>query len=83
LQFVDHINDLRLNASSFDILSIDGDHAIIMGTGVVNGEVTVDFTLNVYDHGEPGSSDQFFINIPELDGYSAGGTLSGGNIMIH
>lgn len=83
LQFVDHVNGLRLHASTFDLLIIDGDHAIITGIGIVNGEVTVNFTLHVYDHGEPGSSDQFIIEIPTLDGYSAGGTLSGGNITIH
>jgi len=30
-----------------------------------------------------GQPDSFYIHIPELDGYEAGGALTGGSITIH
>ncbi len=42
-----------------------------------HGKIT--FTVDVYDHGSSG--DQFFI--ATSNGYSRGGTLTSGNILIH
>ena len=82
LQYIDHVSNLRMKATSFDLLIINGDHATITGTGIAYGQF-VTFTLNLVDFGKPGSGDRFMIEIPDLSGYSAGGALSGGNIQIH
>jgi hypothetical protein len=54
--------------------------ATIEGTGTNNGH-TVDFTVEVIDNGEAGSTDVFSITLS--DGYTAGGTLVRGNIQVH
>ena len=82
LTFQDHVNGLTLQATSFTLLYIDQNHAQINGYGAVNGDSSMFFTLDVYDHGEPGDADVFSIQIPGLDGYSAGGVITGGNIQI-
>jgi hypothetical protein len=82
LTFKDHGANISLKATSFTMLNISGSHAEITGYATVNGESNVAFTLNLEDLGEPGSSDAFMIQIPALNGYSAGGTITGGNIQI-
>jgi len=82
LTFIDHSANVDLKASSFTLLYIQNNHAVITGYATVNGETDVPFTLDVYDYGEPGSSDVFMIEIPALSGYMAGGTIGGGNIQI-
>jgi hypothetical protein len=48
----------------------------------VNGSGAFGFDVTVCDNGEPGKDvDTFTISMS--DGYSAGGTLRGGNIQIH
>ena len=83
LTFTDHTIKLNLKASSFTLLSINGEHAQITGYADVDGESGMFFILDVYDHGEPGNTDVFSIQIPGMNGYTAGGMLSGGNITIH
>jgi uncharacterized lipoprotein YbaY len=82
LTFKDHGKDISLKATSFTMLNISGNRAVINGYATVNGETDVVFTLTVEDFGESGSSDTFLIQIPALNGYSAGGTITGGNIQI-
>jgi hypothetical protein len=82
LTFMDHSEKLSLKASSFTLLYIDGDHAMITGFATVNGVSNVFFTLDVYDYGEPGTADVFMLQIPDLNGYSAGGVITGGNIQV-
>jgi hypothetical protein len=38
--------------------------------------------LDVYDYGEPGTADVFMIQIPDMNGYSTEGVITGGNIKI-
>jgi hypothetical protein len=52
----------------------------IKGSGL-NAGATVDFTVVAVDNGEPGTNDQFSINLSS--GYSKSGRLLRGNIQIH
>jgi hypothetical protein len=53
-----------------------------LGTATVNGAGSFGFDVFVCDNGEPGkNSDTFTIQMS--DGYTAGGTLGGGNIQLH
>jgi len=61
---------------------VSGNCAQILGTATVNGSGSFGFQVNVCDNGEPGKdSDTFSINMS--DGYTAAGTLRGGNIQLH
>ena len=82
LNFVDSGANLSLKATSLTLQNISGKHAFITGYAIVNGIANVAFTLDVYDNGRLGSSDTFMIQIPTLNGYSAGGILESGNIQI-
>lgn len=68
---------LYLKATSFDSLVIEGNHAWFSGIGVLEDKQAVRFTVEVYK--EP---DRFFISIPGLSGYQAGGALADGNLKI-
>ena len=83
LTYQDH-GTLSRTVKSFAITSVTvlGNCAQISGTATVNGSGSVGFQVNVCDNGEPGKdSDTFTINM--ADGYTATGTLGGGNIQIH
>ncbi|MCX6058573.1 MAG: hypothetical protein NTW69_10535, partial [Chloroflexi bacterium] len=82
LTFVDNGANISLKATSFTLQNISGKHALITGYATVNGKSNVAFTLDVYDNGRLGSSDTFMIQIPAMNGYSAGGVLESGNIQI-
>lgn len=56
--------------------------AQILGTATVNSTPGVGFQVNVCDNGEPGKDSDTF-SIVMSDGYTAGGTLGGGNVQIH
>jgi len=78
LVYQDHTSNLRLKATSFDRLVIDGKHAWFTGTGDLDDGKTVRFTVKI-----EASPDTFFIYIPALNGYEAGGAMTGGNLTIH
>jgi hypothetical protein len=78
LTYQDHNADLRLKATSFELLVITGDHVWLTGTGTVNDGQTVNFTMEV----DAGQS-TFSISIPEINGYSVSSVISGGNITVH
>jgi hypothetical protein len=59
-----------------------GNCAQILGTATVNGAGSFGFDVDVCDNDEPGKdSDTFSISMS--DGYTAFGTLGGGNVQIH
>jgi hypothetical protein len=60
-----------------------GNGAILQGPATQNGQPAGDFTVEVQDNGEPGSTDTFSIQTQSLPPHSAGGTLQGGNIQFH
>jgi hypothetical protein len=59
-----------------------GNCAQILGTATVNGTPGIGFQVDVCDNGEPGKDSDTF-SIVMGDGYSAAGTLGGGNVQIH
>jgi hypothetical protein len=59
-----------------------GNCAQILGTATVNGTGPVGFQVDVCDNGEPGKDADTF-SIVMSDGYTASGTLGGGNVQIH
>ncbi len=61
-------------------LTISGNSADFSGFVILDGK-TVTFDVSVTDNGEPGTSDTISINLN--DGYSAGGTLTSGEIRIY
>ena len=54
----------------------------ILGTATVNGTGSFGFEVEVCDNGEPGKDTDTF-SISMSDGYTAAGTLGGGNVQIH
>jgi hypothetical protein len=78
LTYQDHKANLRLKADSFNLLVIEGNHALFTGTGTMDDGQVVTFTVEL-----DALNNAFHISIPALNDYSAGGALSGGNITIH
>jgi hypothetical protein len=65
-------------------LVVNGNTATFYGHAVDSGSSTgagTTFVIKVVDNGEPGTADTF--SITTASGFSAGGTLSGGNIQVH
>jgi len=83
ITYQDHRTNLHLKVTSFDLLVIEGNHAWLTGTGIVNDGQIVSFTVEIDESSGPGRPDTFYIHIPSLNGYEAGGALTGGNITIH
>ena len=83
LTYQDHGTDLRLKATSFELLVIEGDHVWFTGVGVLNDGQLVTFRVEIDALSKLGQPDTFKIFIPALNGYAAGGALTGGNITIH
>jgi hypothetical protein len=83
LTYQDHKANWHLKATSFELLVIEGNHAWFTGTGMINDGQMVSFTVEINALSKLGSADTFAISIPALNGYTAGGTMAGGNITIH
>ena len=81
LTYIDHGTGLKVKHNSITGYTVvNSTTRLIAGTADANGQ-TVNFTVVVADNGEPGSSDTFHIQLS--NGYSASGTLGGGNIQLH
>lgn len=78
LTYQDHTTNMRLKATSFDMLVIEGNHAWFSGTGTTDDGQTISFTVAV-----DVSNNMFYLSIPALNGYTAVNVMSGGNITIH
>jgi len=82
LNYVDRREHLHVHSESIDsYAALDATTRRITGTARVGKESGVDFTVTVSDEGEPGRDDTFEIELST--GYSASGTLEGGNIQLH
>jgi Thrombospondin type 3 repeat len=78
VSYHDNAASLTLKSSAITEVVVTGTHAVVTGTGTVNGAL-VEFRIEVDDLGEPGRNDTFRIS---WSVYSAGGLLQGGNIQI-
>lgn len=83
LTFMDHSTKLSLKATSFDLLVIEGDQVRFSGTGVTHDGQIVAFEVEINILSKLDQPDTFYISMPLMNAYRAGGALSGGNITIH
>lgn len=78
----DKKDDVKVKSTSVTgYFIIDAVTRQIEGTARLNGKTPVTYTVIVTDNGEPGRNDTFSIVLS--NGYSASGTLKGGNIQLH
>jgi hypothetical protein len=83
LTYQDHGTLARtVKSTAITSVTVTGNCARILGTANVNGTPGVGFQVDVCDNDEPGKDADTF-SIVMLDGYTAGGTLGGGNVQIH
>ncbi len=82
LTYQDHgVLARTVKSTTITYVTVAGNCSDIGGTATVNGAGSFGFQVRVCDNGEPGSSDTFSISMS--DGYTASGTLGGGNIQVH
>jgi len=74
---------VQIKATSLEWLVVRSDmkSASFAGKAQVDGQGSYDFRVDIVDNGEPGKSDTFKVSVS--NGYSAEGTLDGGNIQVH
>jgi hypothetical protein len=82
LTYHDHPQDRDVKSTAITSVVVTGPCAQIRGTAKVNGAGSFGFEVRACDMGEPGQDSDTF-SITMSDGYTAGGTLGGGNIQIH
>ena len=82
LQYIDHGTGLKVKGTGVTAYTVTGATARhIEGTADIDG-MSGTYKVDVADNGEPGrGSDTFAIQLS--NGYTANGTLSGGNIQLH
>ena len=81
LVYIDHGNGLKAKGTGVTAYSVvDSQTRHIEGTADIGGTPGT-YSVDVSDRGEPGRSDTFSLKLSS--GYSAAGTLGGGNIKLH
>jgi|tagenome__1003787_1003787.scaffolds.fasta_scaffold20976156_1 hypothetical protein len=78
---VDPSGATKIKCTNVTDIVQSGTHATLFGDGTVNGTPTT-YRIDVDDNAEPGSGMDTF-KMHTSSGYTAGGTLVGGNIQIH
>jgi hypothetical protein len=82
LEYIDHATGMKVHGTGVTGYTVTGTTSRhITGTAQVNGVSGFTYGVDVADNGEPGTNDTFSITLS--NGYSAGGTLGGGNIQLH
>jgi hypothetical protein len=82
LTYQDHASGQTVKSTQITALVVTGKHARIFGKATIDGGGSFDFVADLDDLGEPGTDvDKFQIQLSS--GYTAGGTLDGGNIQVH
>ncbi len=82
LNYIDHSTGMHVKSESVTGYGGSGVTRTFSGTASVNGAGSFAFSVTVSDNGEPGKGiDTFSISLS--NGYSASGTLAGGNIQLH
>lgn len=85
LQLVDHGTKTRIHGTFSEAHRISEVYVEFLGSCSINGTPGDNFTLEVWDYGEPGNTDGFLFYIgvwPDWI-YHYSGRLRGGNIQIH
>jgi len=82
LSYEDHGANRNVKSTDITYVVVSGNCADIGGTAKVNNAGSFGFQVRVCDNGEPGKDSDTF-SITMSDGYTAAGTLGGGNIQIH
>jgi YVTN family beta-propeller protein len=72
--------DVHIKCLDVTAIVRTGNSARIYGNAQAGGSATT-YRIDVVDNGEPGRTDTF--QIKTSSGYTAGGTLAGGNIQVH
>jgi hypothetical protein len=88
--FVEHrsTGDVKLKSNSLQSLSIAGNTGVLLGKASLNDVGNYTFRLTIVDNGEPGSSDQFGLQVTSPNGSIIPDltfspiTISGGNIQV-
>ena len=82
--YVDHNTGMQMKATSISVYR-QGNTATtrhLEGNAEINGVAGSTYSIDVADNGEPGRNTDT-LKISLSNGYSAGGTLEGGNIQLH
>lgn len=77
---IDHATKTQIKCRTVDSLVVSPTHATFFGQATID-DATTNYRIDVDDLGEPGIADTFKIQTDS--GYTAAGTLRGGNIQIH
>ena len=81
--YIDHNTGMHMKAASISVY-VTGDTPMtrhMEGDAEIDGVSGFTYSIDAADNGEPGRSDTLRISLS--NGYSAGGTLAGGNIQLH
>ena len=82
LSYNDHKNGVKIKSTSVTAyIVIDSVTRQIEGVAKLNDGGSFNYKVVVVDNGEPGRNDSFSIELS--NGYTASGTLRGGNIQLH
>lgn len=82
LTYHEHPQNRDVKSTDITSIVVSGPCAQIRGNARVNGAGSFGFEVRVCDMAEPGADSDTF-SITMSDGYTAEGTLGGGNIQIH
>ena len=78
---VDPSPSRKIKCLDVTALVVSGTHATFFGDATVNGQATT-YRIDVDDNAEPGKGRDTF-KIQTASGYTAGGTLTAGNVQVH
>ena len=81
LSFSDPAAGISITETKVRTLTFNANSADLGGTARLGDGTRVTYSVTVTDNSSDGSTDTFFINLSS--GYSAGGTLSTGDIRIY
>ena len=81
LTYQDHVLGMMVKSTQVTSVVVSGTHAQVYGKATINGAGSYDFLVDLNDAGEPGTADTFQIQLS--NGYTAGGTLTAGNVQVH
>ncbi|HYR85500.1 MAG TPA: choice-of-anchor P family protein [Terriglobia bacterium] len=82
LTYIDHGTGMKVKGTGVTAYTmITPTTRLIEGPAEINGQPGFHYVVVVEDNGEPGTSDVFSITLDNA--YSAGGTLTCGNIQLH